>query len=408
METELKLPYAEVYRIKIPRKEKCTESFVYKELLKLHPGFSEESLWDYKPLCSRKSSEKEIIAVVLERDFYIEKRALENNISFYVKNEAKKIRLFSKFKFIRNGERRKIRIIPFVAAVAAFLSLIILSLLGVKNFKKPIVIEETVIEVQTEKALNVLELINHCAKIIETHKGIIKQLSFNAFSANAGSLVFSVTDCEPYSLIKDLNQIENILECSCGSIVYNNEKENFEIKANIKFAGLIQKTTEEMELFELQNELIQMLKEINVIPILSNVEKGSRKISFKLEVKESELKIVNEKLDALFYERNLFITDFLEAKGSSSNLYIINFEVIELDKNQGIKNISEEEKLSEIFEKDKTAKKVENIIQKQTEHKENIDIKNYKKIGSIQKDGKQFFYYRNDEGKIILSEDNYE
>ena len=85
MEAELKLPYAERYDIDYPSKKlskKEMEEYVQSRLTELHPGFGEKSLWDYTVL--KNGGQKTVLAAVLERDFYIEKRLSDRKTRFFI------------------------------------------------------------------------------------------------------------------------------------------------------------------------------------------------------------------------------------------------------------------------------------------------------------------------------------
>ena len=123
MEIKLAPPYAECYSLEYPLKvRRKLYEYVEERLSELHPGFSKESLWDFRAI--RGAGIKKIEAAVIEKDFYMEKRLSQRRIRFYIRNSGgEKIYLFEESCFDVKGERKKKKWLLLAAVfLAAFIS----------------------------------------------------------------------------------------------------------------------------------------------------------------------------------------------------------------------------------------------------------------------------------------------
>lgn len=413
LETELKLPYAEHYSFKSPQKifgKEKLDRYVKEELGKVHPGFNEDSLWDYRLV--NAGNVKVVEAFVMDKDFYIEKRLADENISFvFCTEEGRKLSFFEKKKFNERGDVKKGKLLLLIILAASAVALIfvfaLLSFAGNKN-------KETVIEIRdeievTEDALNIFDLLNTCASVIEAQGGKIRSVSFSAVSG--GIYKFSVTGCEPFSLITSIEESERNAECSCSNVIYTDGKENFELEIKIPVSRIIQKIRGENELLGKQNRIVQKLSTEKVTLVSAGCDKGSGRMSFVMECERKSLKRINEKLNQICENENLFTVSFEESVSDTEDLFFIRIELIELDENQGVKSTSVTEKLSEVFERTVNKKQSysirldeENKTEKETLEK----ARGWKKIGSVNKAGRILYYYRTPDGKIETSEEIYE
>ena len=405
MEIELKPPYAETYSIKLTgKKEGKThiDDFVHKFLKENHPGFSSESFWDYAVY--KTGGTDFAFAAVMDRDFYIEKRLLQRNTVFYVPYEKSRIRLFKSRRFTIKGERRKISkkavIIISVFILAVFAIIVLVFKINGKG--KDIVIPQ-VIQSEKEDIPNIFENLNLCAQITKRLGG--KITSVNYTFGEYPNLLFEVTGCSSYELVKELLKADAVTECRTGEIVYDGEKERFEIKAALTFSFPVMKITEEKELLLIQEDLIKALKEIGAKPVSSFTENGSGELSLRFEVRRSNLKDFNIRLCNLIEEKNLFMISFSETRSASNDLCLVVIQLFPADDVQGIRKSYEEENLSDVlFEEEIKQEKKEVPVPSVVSGKRAVHG-NYIKIGSVRKDGRLLFYYRTEEGKIIMSED---
>ena len=408
MEAELKLPYAERYDIDYPSKKlskKEMEEYVQSRLTELHPGFGEKSLWDYTVL--KNGGQKTVLAAVLERDFYIEKRLSDRKTRFFINGEDnKKYYLFETSEFDEKGEKRRSR---FILPAVIFLIFILIILLAVqinRMSRKNMVFEETVEKETVEDAVNVFDALNQCASIIAAVGGKITAVSFSSGGKEVVS--FSVTGCEPYSLVREVLALENTAGCECEDIVYAEGKETFELKVELKKAPVRQRIPDELELLDLQKYITELLKESGVEMVTAGTESSSGRLSFRFECKKEKVSQTNKVMNVSCVSNNLFPLSFSEVLLRDGNGIAFTCEMIILDESQRIKAGSEDEKLSSIFDFTEK-KKVSVYVQK--ENITTVTMKNsegWKKIGSEVKDGKVIYYYRTAEGKIEVTEENYE
>ena len=407
MEEELKLPYAECYSLEYPQKmagRKRLYDFVKKSLYEVHPGFGEESLWDYKTV--RKDSKKIIKAVVLDKSHFIERRVRDGKVIFYIKDdEGKKISFFRRKDFNEKGERKDKRLIfMIILAVAVFTGILTaVCFTGMREKEIP-AIEEPSLPHVSEEALNAFDEINRFSKIINKHEGKTDSVSFSA--ADKACLMFSLTCCGMYELVKELTEIGEGAQIICDNVVYKEEKENFELKVELRLPGVNQSPVDETELLETQNKITKRLKEEDAGLVTASLDSASGRLSFELVCEGNKLSKINNVLNQLCLENNLFTASFLETSSGEKNRFLIKADFIKLSDLQNLSDGGEEEFLSKLFEYEKESAAENNAGGKIMS--ENKKVKGWKKIGSVKKDGKDFYYYRTPEGKIESSEVNYE
>ncbi len=412
MEIELRVPYAEIYKMGMEEKTlsgRKLYEYVRSLLEGLHPGFCSESLWDYKVIKSREK--KYIISAVLDRDFYIEKKLTEKGAVFVAEYEkGRKTRLFQGFKFDEKGKRRKIRYVYISIALlmTAVLFLILLGFCKMKLEKRP-VMQDAVKDVEEIWLPDVFGIMNRSAGIIGRNGGKITHVSYTA--AQTGIVIFSVTGCEPYALVSDITKECRDLSCSCKSIVYGSSGAAFELKVETEFPSVIPGSKTETELLELQSFMSESLCEADGRLLTSVMEEESLRVTFLLECKKEGLRTINGCINRMCIERKLFLTDFSEEGPGEKDRFAVSFGVIPLDEKQNIEAEDTKESLSELFEvgKEKSVYKasVKAIDGQDVLRKEEHPL-GYTKIGSVKKEGKSLYYYRTEEGKIVVTEAEYE
>ena len=331
MEQELKLPYAECYSLEYPQKEagrKKLCDFVKKSLYELHPGFGEESLWDYKTV--KKGNVKIIKAVVLDRTYYIERRVRDGKAVFYMKDdEGEKISFFKKTAFNEKGERKDKRllflIIIAVIAVTGILTAVCFT--GMREKELP-AIEEPSLPPVSEKALNAFDEINSFSKIINKHEGKISGVSFSA--AEKAYIVFSVSGCGMYELVSELADTEAEAQVLCDNVVYIDGKENFELKVELRLPQINQRSVNETELLEVQNIISQRLKEENAGLVSASSELSSGRLLFEMVCEGAKLSKINSLLNKICHENSLFTASFSETASAEKNRFLIKADFINL------------------------------------------------------------------------------
>ena len=414
LEIQLNLPEAETYTLGFPpefRGGKKLYEYVKQFLVENHPGFSEESLWDYR--CIKKDGEKTVFAVVLEKDFYLEKTLSEKHVLFYAADESgKRVRFFRKKDFDGRGERKKKSVVwpvvfILIAAAAAVLLTVEMKRDGKAEEEEP----QITYEKQTEEAVDGFDLFHRCAKVIENHGGKVKLVSYNT-SADQWMLDFSLSGCEPYSLVQDIEKHEDVKSAFYKSVVYEGGEEIFEVFCRINEGIVMQENLNENQLLYLQDCIVKRILESRGSLVTTSTDAGSGRISFEIECEGRNLGAVNEKLQEICREENLFITSFLQGPSGAKGRFLTVIEVVKLEKSQKLKKIVSEEKLSKIFDREKDTEKNE-VFGKEKSVKKNTDeaeVKQLrtdgKKIGSVRKEGKSYVYYRSEDGKVLIKEES--
>lgn len=401
----LTLPEAETYIFNFldyKKSKKKIKDFLKLKLKEVHPGFSSESLWDY--VIIKNGQNKQIKTVVLNKEFYLERKLRNPNLKFEIDDGAGgKKNVFSSLKYKADGAYRK-KTKLFLLLIPAVLIAVILFVLF-----KP---EKTVVEkqelqetrvVQIENVKNSLEIINSCCKVILDKGGKIKSTEYFSDEKN-GKIKFFVTGCEPLGLIETLENDSYIASCKFTDVVYENKKENFEIQIEFQIPQLYSDIQNEKELLLLQQQITDMIKQMNAVLLNARLRTEERKLSFQISSERKNLKSVNEKLDELVIEKKLFITEFSELQNEDE--FLINFEVIPLSGEQNLESVFEVEFLSEVYEGKERQTVKQKVVSKQknqpslkpaaTEHLE--------KIGNVTKNGKEYFYYKNSDGKVYALE----
>ena len=407
MEIELKLPHAENYRINPPKKtrqKKALDEYVRKVLMQEHPGFNKDSLWDYR--IYKAYDKKMIIASVVLREFYIEKRVTDRKAVFFVRIGNESVRLFERFRFDEKGGRKSHKKICLLLLIIFFAAGLLIVFTAFGNKKKEVVAELPVTEEKISDAMNVFYLTDRFSSVIKDHKGVIKHFSFNA--ENKAVFVLSLYGCEAYSLLCDLEEEGEGVTCLCENVIYEDKKESYEIRIEKKDGMLLQKNLNQKELFQIQSRITKELGACDIKLISGGTDERNGRISFQMECQRKNLKGLNEKLNEICLENSLFPASFSESKTEGADLFLIKLEFIALEDVQKISPSVTEEKLSEIFEKDKENPEEKRRVQTSYTEQKPKPERSLKKIGSVKKDGKVYYYYRTKEGKIETSEVDYE
>lgn len=405
MEIELTVPYAECYSFEYPkpklRRRKLYE-YVKRCLMEVHPGFNEESLWDFRVV--HFENKKVVKAAVINRDFYLEKRLSDRKTVFFTKDSGKNnVELFKRCAFDEKGERRKHRgyLIILFAMFISITGFVIYTVSRTRSRSE--VIYETETEEEITDAVNVFDILNYFAQIIEKSGGKAKLVQFNAHPG--GRVIFSLYGCEPYSLVCELEKDEKVFECICENVIYSGEEENFEVRIGINLPSVVPDAREERELLMLQNCITQKIREAELMIQASSLENASGSVTVQMECSEEELKKLNELLNYICLEKNLFLSGLSEMRSEGKPEVSVKAEFIALNEKQKVLSEGREEKLSDILFGKKKALSTE---KKTLEAKKNLKRENIRKIGMVQKEGKVLYYYRTEEGKIEISEVDYE
>ena len=406
MQIILSLPYAETYQSEIPpgmNSHKKLYEYTKKFLLANHPGFTEESLWDY--FVKKKGNSKTVCAFVLDRDFYIKKRVTESNVSFIAQTEdGRRIKLFKKRKFTQSGRKKQIRkfFIVFLLFFVPLFFLLITFFVKDLNKEKEVITEAEEITGTTELK-NSFDILNGCASVIIDNGGHARTVSLT--TGNSMNVDFAVYGCEPYELVKQISENENITECRCGTVSFADGNAQFDLHVEFEKGGFIQEIPEEIELLELLKSITESLKDCGITVNSVFSDAGSGTVNLLLSTDPEHIKNANSILPFICAEKGLFITVFTERFESSQGIFFIEVEFIKPGAGQKILPAASEEKLSLLFEAEK--KEIIKPSQRKTEPLSSAEkTGSLKKIGSVKKQGKTFFYYRTEEGKTIVSEDD--
>lgn len=401
MKQELTLPYAEIYTVSNSHSGVKTKEYIKKKLEKIHPGFTADTLWDFASI-----NKKQIKVVVLDKEYFIQTRLNNPFSSFYIRNENKKITLFSFWTFTNTGKRRNFNIIKILLTLL-ILILICLSIIKHKDATPLPQLTSSSIEasIQIPNVMNSFDFLNFPARIIYENSGTVTNINY--IYDQKGKLSITVKGMQPYSLIEKLSSADYIEECICSNIIFSNSIENFEIQILSKPLTLFISQKTNLELLELQKDFINSLFENNIPIINSSINQDLCKVSINIKADRNDVENLHYILSNLLFKGHFFLTDFLEYMNDDNSCFIqIGF--IKLDDEQIIENVFTQDYLSRILPviqneiqvtKQNTVTKTEkNITTNKNEH-------NYRKIGSAIKDGKKLFYYRTEEEKIFISED---
>lgn len=403
MSEKLQLPYAEIYTIQVtPSKNtKNLDSFVKEQLGILHPGFSAESLWDYKTL---KGSKKVIKAVVLDRAYFIECRIKKATRYFYIEENNSKYKFFTRKQYTNTGRRKSnLFLHMFFLLMSILIILMLLIMIKPKKVEREIesVFNEEVPEISN--IYNIFDLLNFTAEKVYEGNGLINTINY-VFDGN-GKISLLVNGIEPYDLVNQLIVNENIENCKCTNISYTGSTENYEIQIDLRAQQLSVDQKSNLELLELQKQLTGFLHENNTQILNSAINQDFCKVNTELIIARNETGNFHKSLKKYLAENNLFITSFLE-QVDQNNKCLIQFEVLQLSSEQKIESSFEDEYISKVLPEIKTNRKV-TLEKKKTEEKKTKPVLSQKltKIGSAIQDGKKLFYYRTEEGKLLTSEE---
>lgn len=403
METELTVLHAEIYDI--PTAEglygKKLASYVREALERMHPGFNEESLWDYAKVC--KGGKKAIKACVCDKGFYMEKRLEDGSVRFYIKtSDGRKARLFPPYKFSSDGSRRKGSVFVIPALLFLALCAMLLSFLFLKDGAKAETEERMEVEIETEKLPDIMYLMNEAAGVVNALGGKTDSVQFAG--TGGGELVMSVSDCSAKELASALDAVKEISGTQCGEVDFKDGTERFVIRIYTVLPSFMQKEAEEAELLELMERMTGSLKEKGGLPLSALCDSRGGRIFLQMNVRREDLGKVNEALASSFREEKLFLLSFTESYTGEGEYAFISLEAVLTDEGYEDKAGGAEEKLSQIFPQKKIAvgEKKKGGVMKNIEPAGKAERGRYLKIGTVRKEGKLYGYYRTEEGKIVI------
>lgn len=403
MPEKLQLPYAEIYTIQYTptKKIKNLDSYVQEQLAILHPGFSSESLWDYKTL---KGSKKVIKAVVLDRAYFIECRIKKTTRYFYIEENNSRYKLFTRKHYTNTG-RRRINILLHTLLILVPVLIIAMLLMMFKPAKAEREVETVFHEEVPEISCvyNIFDVLNFTAEKVYEGKGVINSINY-VFEGNE-KISLLVNGIEPYDLVNQLIANENIGDCRCTNISYTGSTENYEIQVYLKTQQPTVEQKNNLELLELQKQLTGFLHENNVKILNSSINQDFCKVNTELITARNKAGDFHENLQKYLTDNNLFITSFFEQVDQNNNC-LIQFEVLHLSSEQKIVNAFENEYISKVLPEIKI-NKIETFAKQKNEEKKTspASLQKVTKIGSSIMDGKKIFYYRTEEGKLLTSEE---
>ena len=403
METELTVVHAETYDIPLTQKlyGKKLDLYVSEALGRMHPGFCEESLWDYEMVY--EGGKKVIKACVCDKDFYMESRLENGGAKFYIKtSEGRKVRLFQPYKFSPDGRRRKGRVFLIPALLLAVLCVLSVSFIFLKEDGK------VPLEVPSEPALekpvvpDIFCILNEASGVVYALGG--KAESVNFTGSGGGEIVMSVRSCSARELSSGLEKIDGITGTVCGEVDYTGESESFDIHMYITLPPFVQRQAEESGLLDLMERMTTVVKENGGVPVSALCDSQGGRIFFQMNVKTDVLSKVNEALAAVLRKEKLFPLSFSENCTGESDFAFISLDAVLMEEGYEDTGKNEDEKLSLIFPRKKTPvrenRKAE--LLPSVSSSEKAEAGRYLKIGTVRKDGKLYGYYRTEEGKIVI------
>lgn len=392
------------------------DTYVKNELMAYHPGFSTESVWDYK------KANDGFLVCVLDRELYEEKRLL-NPFCMFVKTEnGKEQKLFSSLKFMRNGKKRKLKsmVTGFVLSLAITVILVPLVLSGCgfladeSYVNEPAVIPDLT-ETDTEKTKEYDPMLSEASRVLESLSEIECSISRISCIGNRESteekLLVWVTGTNVKDAISKVSLCKNVETVFVEEISYNGDECDFclEIKFNSKSLFIPASDKILLNSAEIHNFFsLAVTDQVSVGDVKlknAHLDDINGEVIFECEVSERGLEFIFENLSRSLWESHfqtqkekLVITSFLmneesQINGKSSFFVELTVSYLELIEEIPSLFISNFKKINW---------KWKNPIKDKTDHLNIADSKPESlEIGRIQKGENYIIYYRTPEGKII-------
>lgn len=193
---------------------------VRNDLMQLHPGFTDESIWDFQ------ADKKGITACVISRDFYEEKRIFHPLCRFVAMEEGKKRRMkeieFFKWPgYTKDGKRRKRKgiiiavIIAGICAATAFFSILRKGSLENTVTENPSVYEPENLVINMPGLSSLTE---ECITVINKWGG---QISFLESSRSGDAICrFGVFGGNVSACVQELESLETMEKVSCENLTW--------------------------------------------------------------------------------------------------------------------------------------------------------------------------------------------
>ncbi len=414
MKKELTLPYAEIYEIKfsqVIRSKSSLRKAVVLYLTENHPGFNEESLWDYAVI--KKNRKQTVYAVVLERNYFIQEKSVQKNLKFFIHTkEGKVLYLFRHRDFTETGKRRKISVVFVTSLILLLLAVtgILAVHNGIKNRKK--IINEKLPEKEREEenpeikeAVNIFDLINNLSQIITKNggRGEVVQM----IVGNSLKITFSLYGCSPYEVIHEISLDSKIEKCSCSQVMYKDGREYFELEIEEVLPALKIRQTDIKDILYMQEKLFGELSEGALTVVSAGIDENDGRVTFSLTSSLNELKDANQTVNEVLYNNGFFLLKFTERPAGEKDLFFIDFDAVMLVPEQFISKSITEEALSVLFgfEAEQAEEEKANENTAKTLKDKELPYDSFEKIGTVKKDGKELVYYRTREGKIVIKGD---
>lgn len=416
MKYQLSIENSEIYR-NLPRYpfHKRYKN-VRNDLMQLHPGFTDESIWDFQ------ADKKGITACVISRDFYEEKRIFHPLCRFVAMEEGKKrkmreIEFFRWPDYTKDGKRRKQKRIAFLLTVIGICAAIGCFILLQDNFfNKELEINTFVPETEDSEVIlsSLSSKLEDCISVINRCEG---QLFYMESSRHENTVCrFGVYGGNVSTCIKELEMMENIQEVNAENLNWIDGKWEYTISC------IFSENLDSLNLKPWDNNCLicfskgeNCIIELDCQLISSIIDEGNNLVffTFLLEDKKPDSEFL-QKLEKSLYKtgciiENLKISPFTE---TNRNSFIVEIAIKDVQDLASI-NLFPSKEMSFIWKESAEKRSDQKIEKKASDGLENIisekesaleidtsgDLKS-SEIGRVKKGDKEVIYFRNNDGKI--------
>ena len=389
---------AEVYELELPSGKENYASYVKKELMSLHPGFDEYSLWDYKILKENSL----ILAVVIDTAFYMETRTTEKFASFNLDYRNRNIAFFTCNKFGMNGKRKfslweYFSFIMFVVIVFSGL------LSGFIRGRKPIKTEIQPVS-QTEIIKGpvpyIFEVLNDIAYLCDEYNMEVLLVNYNSVPEH--NLLLSVSNPKDENVEQIFKEVPNVKNVELSKTVYNDNIPYLTATLYVEMPQIFINSSSNNISDEIQVNIIEPMREQKIQMRSFDYIDGIATLEFVLG--KENVSWFSKIVIAKIKELRLIPVDFNFSFNNERTECSVILKVLKLNNDQNWLTTNTELIFYDLFklETKKTLQIKELVLEEQ---KQDIEIlaepDKLTKMGRVKEGDKYITYYQDENGKII-------